>query len=98
MNGPSLIKGSRDHLPALNGWKINALLMVVTADPTPGYLVLAYENLNPGLKLVGLCSEEREVLDVIKDTQPTHIAVCSDLETGDGASAVVTIKRSFPDI
>ena len=98
MDGSSLIKGSRDHLPAFSAWKINARLMVVTADPTPGYLVLAYENLNPGLELVGLCSEEHEVLDVIKDTRPTHIAVCSDLETGDGASAVVTIKRSFPDI
>lgn len=72
--------------------------MILTADSTSGYLVLAYENLNLGLKLVGLCSEEHEVLDVIKDTQPKHIAVCCDLETGDRASPVATIKRSFPEI
>ena len=98
MDGSPWIDGSREHLPAFAAWKIDVRLMVVTPDPTPGYMVLAFEHLNPGLKLVGLCSEEDEVLKVIEQTGPTHVAVCSDLERGDGASAIVKIKRAHPTI
>ena len=86
MDYTPLIAATRASHARIRSTAIDARLMVVGADPIPALMLTAYERINPGLKLVAICTEADEVQKLLTEQQPNTAIICSDLERGDGIS------------
>lgn len=93
MDGSALIESTRESLHKLASLVVDSRLMIVAGDLSPGFMVVAYERINPGLRLVSLCTCASEAHDLILEHQPSHLIICSDLESGDGSQLAAEIKR-----
>ena len=96
MDGTAWIAATRESLPVLANLSIQSRLMLVASDLSAGFMVVAYERINPGLRLVALCSCAEEAPALIDSHDPTHLIICSDLESGDGPELTTKIKKEHP--
>jgi hypothetical protein len=52
MDYTPLISATRASHARIQATPLDARLLIVSADPTPGFMLTAYERINPGLKLM----------------------------------------------
>ena len=98
MDYTPLIAATRASHDRIRSTAIDARLMVVGADPIPALMLTAYERINPGLKLVAICTEADEVQKLLTEQQPNAAIICSDLERGDGISLSCELKHQHPEL
>ena len=98
MDYTPLIAATRASHARIRSTAIDARLMVVGADPTPALMLTAYERINPGLKLVAICTQADEVQKLLTEQQPNTAIICSDLERGDGISLSCELKLMQPEL
>ena len=98
MDYTPLIAATRASHARIRSTAIDARLMIVGADPTPALMLTAYERINPGLKLVAICTEADEVQKLLNEQQPNPATICSDLERGDGISLSCELKCQHPEL
>ena len=98
MDYTPLIAATRASHARIRATPLDARLLIVGADPTPGLMLTAYERINPGLKLVAICTEADEAWRLLKEQQPNAAIICSDLERGDGIRLSCELKHQHPDL
>jgi DNA-binding NarL/FixJ family response regulator len=96
MDYTPLISATRASHARIQATPLDARLLIVSADPTPGFMLTAYERINPGLKLVAICTEADEAWRLLEQEQPNAAIVCSDLERGDGIKLCCALKQQHP--
>ena len=98
MDYTSLIAATRASHSRIRDTELDARLLIVGADPTPGLMLTAYERINPGLKLVAICTEADEAWRLLEQQRPNVAIICSDLERGDGIGLCCALKQQHPEL
>ena len=98
MDYTPLIAATRASHARIRNTPLDARLLIVGADPTPGLMLTAYERINPGLKLVAICTEADEAWRLLEQQQPNAAIICSDLERGDGIGLCCALKQHNPQL
>ena len=98
MDYTPLIAATRASHALIRDTPLDARLLIVGADPTPGLMLTAYERINPGLKLVAICTKPDEAWRLLEQQQPNTAIICSDVERGDGIDLCCDLKKHHQEL
>ena len=98
MDYTSLIGSTKESHELIRSIPLDSRVIAVGADPIPALMLTAYEHINPGLKLVAVCTEANDVYGLIESQNPSTAIICADLESGDGITLACELKNKFTDL